>query len=416
MQDLDERAVHLVRQIHGTNRKAVFYVAGGGVQVLTWLLSVPGASKTVLEARIPYGGGKSMAEILGKEPQTFANTLTAVEMARAAYRQAAHLSEFGVPILGVSCTCALATDRVKKGDHKVYVAIHDGHRTKALRIHLQKGTRNRLQEDDVASRLVLRSLAEGCGLEEAARSLSLGLRQETGAVVNGFAPRESMDGAAPQYERLQESVQSVEEPLQDLLDGRARSVEYSGGQVIVDAPRRGRVYLPGSFNPLHEGHKGLLSAALKTKGLAETDGCFELSVGNPDKGLLPLDEIKRRVAQFVEQGLPLVVTQAPLFTIKSKLFAKSTFVIGYDTAIRLIMPKYYGSEAKMLLELAAMRYRGCNLIVAGRIDDDRTFRTMSDVTLPDGLDTLGLFESIPEQLFRSDISSTELRNKGAGLA
>ena len=80
--------------------------------------------------------------------------------------------------------------------------------------------------------------------------------------------------------------------------------------------------------------------------------------------------------------------QAPLFTIKSKLFAKSTFVIGYDTAIRLIMPKYYGSEAKMLLELAAMRYRGCNLIVAGRIDDDRTFKTMNDVELPDGLDTL----------------------------
>ena len=80
--------------------------------------------------------------------------------------------------------------------------------------------------------------------------------------------------------------------------------------------------------------------------------------------------------------------QAPLFTIKSKLFAKSTFVIGYDTAIRLIMPKYYGSEAQMLLELAAMRYRGCTLIVAGRIDEDRTFRTMADVALPDGLDTL----------------------------
>jgi len=84
---------------------------------------VPGASKTVLEARIPYGGGKSMAEILGKEPETYACTLTAVEMARAAYRQAAHLSEFGVPILGVSCTCALATDRVKRGDHKVLLAL-----------------------------------------------------------------------------------------------------------------------------------------------------------------------------------------------------------------------------------------------------------------------------------------------------
>ena len=95
------------------------YMLCCAAQVLTWLLSVPGASKTVLEARIPYGGGKSMAEILGKEPETYASTLTAVEMARAAYRQAAHLSEFGVPILGVSCTCALATDRVKKGDHKV---------------------------------------------------------------------------------------------------------------------------------------------------------------------------------------------------------------------------------------------------------------------------------------------------------
>ena len=28
----------------------------------------------------------------------------------------------------------------------------------------------------------------------------------------------------------------------------------------------------------------------------------------------------------------------------------------------------------------------------------------------------GLFDSIPENLFRSDISSTELRNKGAGLS
>ena len=37
---------------------------------------------------------------------------------------------------------------------QVYVSIHDGHRTKAWRIHLAKGTRTRLQEDVVASRLV----------------------------------------------------------------------------------------------------------------------------------------------------------------------------------------------------------------------------------------------------------------------
>ena len=39
-------------------------------------------------------------------------------------------------------------------------------------------------------------------------------------------------------------------------------------------------------------------------------------------------------------------------------------MIGYHTAIHLIMPKYYGSEAKRILELAAMHCRGCNLTVA----------------------------------------------------
>jgi hypothetical protein len=40
------------------------------------------------------------------------------------------------------------------------------------------------------------------------------------------------------------------------------------------------------------------------------EGAFELSIGNADKGLLPLEEIKRRVSQFTSTGLPLVVTQA----------------------------------------------------------------------------------------------------------
>ena len=55
--------------------------------MLTWLLTVPGASNTILEGRVPYGGGKSMAELLGREPQKFASVQTAVDLARAAYRQ-----------------------------------------------------------------------------------------------------------------------------------------------------------------------------------------------------------------------------------------------------------------------------------------------------------------------------------------
>jgi hypothetical protein len=42
------------------------------------------------------------------------------------------------------------------------------------------------------------------------------------------------------------------------------------------------VYLPGSFNPLHEGHKQMLAAAVKLAG-PDYEGCFELTVQNADK-------------------------------------------------------------------------------------------------------------------------------------
>jgi hypothetical protein len=71
------------------------------------------------------------------------------------------------------------------------------------------------------------------------------------------------------------------------------------------------------------------------------------------QGLLAIEDIRRRVAQFVELGLPVVVTRAPLFTNKADLMARSRFVVGYDTAARLVLPKYYGnSYMQMVLDFA----------------------------------------------------------------
>ncbi len=42
---------------------------------------------------------------------------------------------------------------------------------------------------------------------------------------------------------------------------------------------------------------------------ADAEGCFELSIGNPDKGLLPLDQVRQRVEQFTAANLPVVVVQ-----------------------------------------------------------------------------------------------------------
>jgi len=49
------------------------------------------------------------------------------------------------------------------------------------------------------------------------------------------------------------------------------------------------------------------------RGHAEqVEGCYEMSVGNADKGLMPIEEVKRRVRPFIDENLPLVLTQARL--------------------------------------------------------------------------------------------------------
>lgn len=48
-----------------------------------------------------------------------------------------------------------------------------------------------------------------------------------------------------------------------------------------------------------------------------SEGCYEMSVGNADKGMLPIDEIKKRVQPFVDENLPIVLTQVmpPPYTV-----------------------------------------------------------------------------------------------------
>lgn len=74
-----------------------------------------------------------------------------------------------------------------------------------------------------------------------------------------------------------------------------------------------------------------------------------------------------------------------MYVEKARLFADSTFVVGYDTAIRLVMPKYYGGHTKMLLELAALHHQGCKFLVAGRAGDHGQFLQLKDVKVPEDI-------------------------------
>jgi len=48
------------------------------------------------------------------------------------------------------------------------------------------------------------------------------------------------------------------------------------------------------------------------------------------------------------------------------LMPGATFVLGHDTAVRILMPKYYGGERGMFAAFNQIRAAGCSFIVAGR--------------------------------------------------
>jgi hypothetical protein len=185
-------------------------------------------------------------------------------------------------------------------------------------------------------------------------------------------------------------------------------VRCSGGAIcqnidgdLSDQHPRPAAILPGSFRPLHAGHRSLAVAA------AHRLGCevqFELSISNVDKPDLTDSELAVRLQQFV--GLAAIwVTRSATFPAKATLFPGATFVLGYDTATRLIDPKYYGSEAARDDGLRKLLDVGCRVLVGGRIDSTGLFRTWIDP----GSGFPELFNSIPEADFRIDLSSTELR-------
>lgn len=383
MSPLDAAWHRLISTLHASGRKAALAITGGGSGAVGELLRVPGGSRLLIEAQVPYDG-LALASFLGFTPAQACSSDTAISMARSARERAARLVPAGADLVGLGATAALVSDRPRRGEHRFHIAFTNAASIAHCTCVLAKGRRDRAAEEDLVSRAIVLWLARAC--EIAAPS-----------------PRSLLDADEHYAETVAASVDKIDQLLAGELN---RLTVQPDGQMMLSAPIP-FVLFPGSFNPMHEGHALLarLAEELRQQPLA-----FEISVTNVDKPPLTGETVRQRLAQFAWKA-PVELTRAPTFVEKSRLFPGTTFVIGVDTAERLFGPKYYGDdEVRMHMALEEIANSGGSFLVAVRIDAAGRVRALNDIPVPQRY--ADLFTEIPEHRFRVDISSSEIRARG----
>ncbi|MGD0654800.1 MAG: CinA family protein [Thermoguttaceae bacterium] len=389
-----------VQQIHDAPTRIVLAATGGGSRAIADLLEVPGASRTLLEAFVPYSD-QAMIDYLGSPPDEFCSNRTARAMAMAAFLHARKLGQTdvalgatttqspssglsgnvndpqSVDLAGVACTAGLLTDRPRRGSHRIHVALQTAALTATWSLELLKDRRSRPEEERVAGWMLLNAVAESCGLEA---RLTLDL----------------LEG-----EKVEESRTTALRPWQDLLLGKVEIV--SQGKTVPANP----AILSGAFNPLHAGHRRIAEIGAD---LLKKPVIMEITILNPDKPPLDYYEIDRRTKQFSPEQ-PLLLTRAATFEEKARLFPGATFLVGADTLRRIAMDRYYHNNpvaCRTCLEYIAQR--GCHFLVFGR-DLGTGFMQLADLDLPEVLRSI--CRDVPPEIFREDVSSTGIRKSGA---
>ena len=115
--------------------------------------------------------------------------------------------------------------------------------------------------------------------------------------------------------------------------------------------------------------------------------------------------IQKTIQQFSED-FQWVLTNAPTFEEKIKLFPKSTFVVGTDTLMRIFDEKYYKDSLSMNKAMECFNENDAKFIVFGR-EVDKTFRSLEDLVIPKSI--LHRFKGVSETDFRMDIRSRDIK-------
>ncbi len=371
----------IISDLEAAGRRVVLVSTGGGAEAISHLVTTPGASGVVLEGLVPYARA-AVDDLLGGPQEQYCSARAARRLAVVAWQRARDLGAGTDAAVGAAVTASLRTRQPKRGPHRVHVAVQTTAMTSTAEVVLDKEARTRGDEERCAAALLLSQLHRTAADEAALVPLPWRPGEE---VVTDTVT------AAPEW--------------QELFRGTLGRMRLDVGALGEDStPSSARLIFPGSFDPLHEGHRLMARIA---EEIAERPLEYELSIVNVDKPMLDYIEIRDRLKHFA--GQPLWLTRAATFLEKLRLFPGSTFVLGADTYARLADPRYYGGSAEAVAEaVTTIASTAGGLIVFGRVREGG-FQEAAQVDVPQPLRDISYFVSQRE--FRLDISSTALRHQ-----
>ncbi|MDR0338609.1 MAG: hypothetical protein LBI18_16175 [Planctomycetaceae bacterium] len=175
-------------------------LSGGGSLVLSDLLTVSGASRTLIEASVPYSE-ESLNRYIGRVPEQYCCQRTARYMAMTAFHRGirylraektknslvdgmfnkrsidvSHIDDTRfyaknvveqlededlgdyVDLIGVGCAASLVTDRDKKGNCRFHIATQTLRRTIVFSLQLLKNSRTRQEEERLLANTILNAI------------------------------------------------------------------------------------------------------------------------------------------------------------------------------------------------------------------------------------------------------------------
>lgn len=442
MPDIDN-IYKLVDEIHLNNKASgnrfVFTTTGGGFSSYSYLMGRPGASGTVLQLNGPYAQEATL-KYIENPVESFASLEAANELSITSLKQCREImtnskeSIYDLSCLkncyGVGVSAALATNRWLKGHHRIHIVVTSDTSRFMFSVNLYKGYppdpetpekifRSRTEEDELCGKLVIFIIAYICKVVTKEFFFESLYKDNFLNISDTFTFREDvfnnpierlLKSVYPQFGTREETVNSIL-----CLPNQDETFTF-----LINSSLKNALIFPGSFNPLHQGHVTALNSSCDSN---DSDGVYELCITNVDKPSLTTIEIEKRLEQFkFPNKIPIVLTNAPLFVDKAKLFPGSSYGIGIDLVIRLINPKYSEDDEEVMIEnIMGMTLKGTKFYVSSRtygkahIPDDFPIKMKDDdlITLKN---VVHLIPSILKKYFienpfneYKDFNSSELR-------